>query len=180
MKAEVIVTKKNNRKVKEDELIEIADKITFEDLFKYEEIHIAGGEPMLISERVVEMIHRLRLQGYQGKIYLHTAMSHRLNTYWACKMLFEEVDGVIYTINWGKLEVVRRELADLRRLDQFFKDSGREGKTDILYLNDRVYDEGYAKTLGYKWAAVRCFKDLFKESPFPEGDIVFYDLEAEG
>ena len=63
MRARVIVTKKCNRKCKGccNERLGLIDKVSFEDLFKYEEICITGGEPMLMSERVVEMIHRLRL-----------------------------------------------------------------------------------------------------------------------
>ena len=64
MRARVIVTKKCNRKCKGccNERLGLIDKVSFEDLFKYEEICITGGEPMLMSERVVEMIHRLRLR----------------------------------------------------------------------------------------------------------------------
>lgn len=182
MKVNVIVTKKNNRKGKDPELelvgLGVFDKIGFGDLFQYEEINIVGGEPMLISERVVEMIHRLRLQGYQGKIYLYTATSHKLNTYWACKMLLDEVDGVTYTVNYGKMESVKRDLADLRRLDHYFKESERSGKLDTLYIDEHVYDKSYVNTLEYKWAAV--FEKVEKAPLFPEGKTVFYDLEAEG
>lgn len=83
MRARVIVTKKCNRKCKGccNERLGLIDKVSFEDLFKYEEICITGGEPMLMSERVVEMIHRLRLQGYTGKIWLYTASSRKLKSY---------------------------------------------------------------------------------------------------
>ena len=59
MKARVLVTKKCNRKCKGccNETLGIIDKISFEDLFKYDEICITGGEPMLLSDRLVEMIH---------------------------------------------------------------------------------------------------------------------------
>ena len=63
MRARVIVTMKCNRKCKgccNEHLGEI-NRVVFEDLFKYDEISITGGEPMLMSERVVEMVHRLRL-----------------------------------------------------------------------------------------------------------------------
>lgn len=182
MKVNVIVTKKNNRKWKDPELelveLGVLEKIGFDDLFQYEEISIVGGEPMLISERVVEMIHRLRLQGYQGKIYLYTATSHKLNAYWACKMLLDEVDGVIYTVNYGKMESVKRDLTDLRRLDHYFKESGRSGKLDTLYIDTRVYDSDYVDTLEYKW--VEIFEKVEKAPLLPEGKTVFYDLEAEG
>lgn len=55
MRARVIVTMKCNRKCKgccNEHLGEI-NRVDFEDLFKYDEICITGGEPMLMSERVV-------------------------------------------------------------------------------------------------------------------------------
>lgn len=130
MRARVIVTKKCNRKCKGccNERLGLIDKVSFENLFKYEEICITGGEPMLMSERVVEMIHRLRLQGYTGKIWLYTASSRKLKSYWACKMLIDAVDGITYTIHHGKMETVKRDLTDLRHLDTYLKESDRSGK----------------------------------------------------
>ncbi len=184
MKARVLVTKKCNRKCKGccNETLGIIDKISFEDLFKYDEICITGGEPMLLSDRLVEMIHRLRLQGYTGKIWLYTANSHRLATYWACKMLIDEVDGITYTVHHGKMETVKRDLADLRRLDTYLKETDRSGKSDRLYIDSRVYSEEYVKSLMYKWDEVKPLKWIESgDCPVPEGEeVVFYDLEAEG
>ena len=162
-----------------DRLVIIRDK--HEDLFKYEEICITGGEPMLMSERVVEMIHRLRLQGYTGKIWLYTASSRKLKSYWACKMLIDAVDGITYTIHHGKMETVKRDLTDLRHLDTYLKESDRSGKSDRLYIDSRVFNQDYVDSLSYGWAVVKSLKWSMDDCPLPEGEeLVYYDLEAEG
>lgn len=183
MRARVIVTKKCNRKCKGccNERLGLIDKVSFEDLFKYEEICITGGEPMLMSERVVEMIHRLRLQGYTGKIWLYTASSRKLKSYWACKMLIDAVDGITYTIHHGKMETVKKDLTDLRHLDTYLKESDRSGKSDRLYIDSRVFNQDYVDSLSYGWDVIKSLKWSMDDCPLPEGEeLVYYDLEAEG
>lgn len=186
MKGRVIVTKRCNRKCKGccNDYLGIVDKVSFRDLFKYEEIILTGGEPMLISERVVELIHRLKFEGYQGKIWLYTANSRRLGKYWAVEMLLDEVDGITYTVHYSKKEEkLRIDLSDLRRLDQYFANNAfsREGKSDRLYIDSRIYSQEYVDSLKYKWEEVRSLE--WKENgdcPLPEGEeLVFYDLEDE-
>lgn len=144
-------------------------------------ICITGGEPMLMSERVVEMIHRLRLQGYTGKIWLYTASSRKLKSYWACKMLIDAVDGITYTIHYGKMETVKRDLTDLRHLDTYLKESDRSGKSDRLYIDSRVFNQDYVDSLGYSWDVIKSLKWSMDDCPLPEGEeLVYYDLEAEG
>lgn len=48
-------------------------EVNFKNLLKYKELVITGGESMEIAPRVVEMIHRLRANGYKGKIWLYTS-----------------------------------------------------------------------------------------------------------
>lgn len=187
MKGRVIVTKKCNRKCKGccNDYLGLVDKVDFDSLFQYDEIIITGGEPMMISERVVEMIHRLKFSGYQGKIWLYTASSRRLNRYWAVEMLIDEVDGITYTLHYSsKEDKLKRDLTDLRRLDQYLADHAwsREGKSDRLYIDSRIYNQEYVDSLKYKWAVVKPleWKDN-GDCPLPEGEeLVFYDLEAEG
>lgn len=188
MKGRVIVTKKCNRKCKGccNDYLGLVDTVQFEDLFKYDEIIITGGEPMLLSERVVEMIHRLKFGGYKGKIWLYTADTSKLRFgYWAVEMALDEVDGITYTLHYTKKESkLKSDLANLRRLDQYFADHAwsREGKSDRLYIDSRIYNQEYVDSLRYKWAAVKPLE--WKENgdcPLPEGEeLVFYDLEAEG
>ena len=187
MKAKVIVTKKCNRRCRgcSTRALGIVDKVSFEDLFQYEEIHITGGEPMLMSDRCVEMVHRLRLSGYTGKIYLYTADARRVGTYWAAGMLIDEVDGVVYTVhNHSDKEKLKDTLRVLRRLDKYLNDHAKEraGKRDRLRIDSALYDDEYVKTLSYKWAEVAPLKwERGGLRELPEDEVyVFYDLGAEG
>jgi organic radical activating enzyme len=188
MKARVIVTKKCNRRCPgccNRKHLGNVDKVAFDDLFKYDEISITGGEPMMvsISARVVEMVHRLKMGGYKGKIWLYTAYSHKVETYWGSKMLVDEVDGITYTLHYSSdMKKLRADLTDLRKLDHFLRTLDRAGKSDRLYIDSRVYDQEYVDSLKYNWAVVKPLewkKD--GDCPLPEGEeLVFYDLEAEG
>ena len=183
MKARVIVTMKCNRKCVGccNKYLGEINRVAFEDLFKYDEISITGGEPMLMSERVVEMVHRLRLQGYTGKIWLYTANSRKLKSYWACKMLIDAVDGITYTVHNGSMGTVKSDFIDLRRLDTYLKESDRSGKSDRLYIDSRVFNQDYVDSLRYSWAVIKSLEWRMDECPVPEGEeLVFYDLEAEG
>jgi hypothetical protein len=139
------------------------------------------GESLLMSERVVEMVHRLRLQGYTGKIWLYTANSRKLKSYWACKMLIDAVDGITYTIHNGDMGKVKSDLIDLRHLDTYLKESDRSGKSDRLYIDSRVFNQDYVDSLRYGWAVIKSLEWRMDDCPLPEGEeLVFYDLEAEG
>lgn len=94
--------------------IENVPQVKFEDLLKYEELVLTGGEPMMIGARVVEMIHRLRVQGFDGKIWLYTA---ELNTKrWADKAALREVNGITYTFHF---EYTQRDIMFLKRLSKY-------------------------------------------------------------
>lgn len=178
MKARVIVTTRVKRK-DENVAPESIPAVGFNDLFKYDEIAITGGEPMIISERCVELVHRLRLQGYKGKIFLYTSNSHRLNRYWAVSMLIDEVDGLVYTVRDNKnFDKMKSDFVDLRRLDKYLTESERSEKEDRLYIDSRVYRAEYVESLEYGWKEVKPFVDTDKDTPEGE-DVIYYDLEGD-
>lgn len=178
MKARVIVTTREKRN-DEGKTPEGVSVVKFEDLFNYDEIAITGGEPMVIAERCVELLHRLRLQGYKGKIFLYTANSHRLGRYWAVDMLIDEVDGVIYTVRDNKnYDRLKSDFTDLRRLDKHFVKSCRKDKADKLFIDSRVYRADYVESLNYEWKEIKPFIESEKDKPEGE-DILFYDLEGD-
>ena len=178
MRARVIVTTREKRK-DENVAPEGIPAVGFNDLFKYDELILTGGEPMVICERLVELVHRLRLQGYKGKIYLYTANSHRLNRYWAVEMLIDEVDGITYTVRDNKnYDKLKSDFTDLRRLDRYLSLSNREGKEDRLYIDSRVYSAEYVESVEYKWQEIKPFVE--SEADIPEGeDIIYYDVEGD-
>lgn len=177
MKARVIVTTRVKRK-DEPKAPEGIPVVKFEDLFNYDEIGITGGEPMVISERCVELVHRLRLQGYTGKIILYTANSHRLGRYWAINMLIDEVDGIVYTVRDNKnYDKLKSDFTDLRRLDKWLRETGRV-KPDKLLIDSRVYKTDYVESLEYSWQEIQPFVEGDNDTSEGE-DIIYYDLEGD-
>ena len=179
----VFITEKCNRRcrscIKKD--MRAMKRVSFEELKDYEEIIIAGGEPMLISERCVEMVHRLRFQGYQGKIYLYTSDASKVGKYWGADMLIDEVDGIIFTLYYSsKKDRLKSDLRSLRKLDKFLKSKDRSGKEDRLIMDSRVYTSEYAGSLK-GWSEILSQKMTACKCVIPEGEeCVYYDLEAEG
>jgi len=77
MRARVIVTKKCNRKCKGccNERLGLIDKVSFEDLFKYEEICITEGLKdlgfrQIRREKVTERCVKPEYQGYKYRVIL--------------------------------------------------------------------------------------------------------------
>ena len=179
----VFVTENCNKKCRSciKKTLRTLKRVSFEELKNYDEIIIAGGEPMLISERCVEMVHRLRFQGYQGKIYLNTADASKVGQYWGADMLIDEVDGIIFTVHYSsKKDRLKSDLRSLRKLDKFLKSKDRTGKTDTLIMDSRVYNSEYAGSLK-GWSEIRSEEIKACKCVIPEGEeCVYYDLEAEG
>ncbi|WP_312432736.1 4Fe-4S cluster-binding domain-containing protein [Lacrimispora sp.] len=155
--------------------------VNFEDLLKYKELVITGGEPMMIGARVVEMIHRIRQSGYAGKIWLYTA---ELNVQrWADKMVLQEVDGITYTFHY---EYSQRDITLLKRLTGHIKELNKTGG-----LNSRSFrlliDRRLEKEIDWKdikipgvWDEVRLLKWKDDECPLPDNEeLIYYDLERE-
>lgn len=184
MRGKVLITRKCNKRCKgcKRNSREIQE-VSYEDIKKYDELIITGGEPMMISERGVELIHRLRFQGYIGKIYLDFADASKVGKYWGADMLIDEVDGIIFSLHFSaKKERLKTDLRRLRRLDKFMKEHDRSCKNDILLIDSRVYTPEYAKSFVGGWKEVKAleWKELNSLRKSIDEEIVFYDLEAEG
>lgn len=160
-------------------------EVKFEDLLKYEELVITGGEPMLIASRVVEMIHRLRVAGFTGKIWLYTS-SLKVGR-WADKAVLKEVDGITYTLHFKPSQI---DLRDVRKLSEFIRDNldnQNHNRSDRLLIDSRCYNDevlsiietGTDGSWGH-WTSVQSLKWRDDACPLPEGkELVFYDLEKE-
>lgn len=182
--ARVIVTYKCNRKCENccNEHIGNVPEVQFEDLMKYEEIVITGGEPMLIAPRVVEMVHRLRTNGFTGRIWLYTA-TFNVN-HWAHKMLIKEVDGITYTVH---SPTSRKDISCAAKLNLYIRDNldnQHNSRSDRLLYDSRSWacmDEIMADTKdGNHWSKIKSLKWKEDECPIPENEeLLFYDLEKE-
>lgn len=176
--ARVIVTYKCNRKCENccNEHIQDVPEVQFEDLFKYEEIVITGGEPMLIAPRVVEMVHRLRDKGYKGKIWLYIATFDK--RHWAHSMLIRDVDGITYTFH---VNYTNRDISMLRDLTELLNSGGFPGSYRLMVDSRVMRDISLQDIKGIrKWTEVKSLIWRVDECPVPEHeDLLFYDLEKE-
>lgn len=178
----VVVTRKCNKRCRGcvTRTLDDIQKVTFEDLMGYEDILITGGEPMLMSDRCVELVHRLKLKGFSGKIFVSFSDASRVGRYWAASMLIDEVDGIIFTLhNNSSKDKLKNELRSLRKLDKYLKEHDRRGKADILYIDKRIFNEEYKSSLAGGWSLIEP-QEWVKDIKVDHAEYVFYDLEAEG
>lgn len=160
-------------------------EVKFEDLLKYEELVITGGEPMLLAPRLVEMIHRLRANGYKGKIWLYTSCIKTAR--WADRAVLKEVNGITYTLHHKPSQT---DLRDARKLNKFILDNldnRTHERSDRLLIDRRCYTDEVLSIIELDaegawghWASVKSLKWKEEECPLPEGEeLVFYNLEIE-
>lgn len=160
-------------------------EVKFEELLKYEELVITGGEPMLLSPRVVEMIHRLRAKGYTGKIWLYTSQIKTAR--WADRAVLNEVDGITYTLHHKPSQA---DLSAARKLSKYILDNldnRTHERSDRLLIDSRCYTVEVLRIIGSDdhnpldhWESVKSLKWKDEECPLPVGEeLVFYDLEKE-
>lgn len=186
-RARVIVTYKCPRQCENccNEHIGNVPEVKFEDLLKYEELVITGGEPMMLAPRVVEMIHRLRANGYKGKIWLYTSSVKTAR--WADRAVLKEVDGITYTLHHKPSQ---NDLRDARKLSKYIQDNldnRKHERSDRLLIDSRCYTEEVLSIIGLDtedswghWTSVKSLKWKNDECPLPEGEeLVFYNLENE-
>jgi organic radical activating enzyme len=155
--------------------------VKFEDLLKYKELVITGGEPMEIAPRVLEMIHRLRTSGYKGKIWLYTS---RIKTArWADRAVLQEVDGITYTLHH---KPSKNDLSDARKLNKFLLENRKHDRSDRLLIDSRCYTEEVLSIIGLydtgtkHWSSIKSLVWKDDECPLPDNEeLVYYDLERE-
>lgn len=159
-------------------------RVQFSDLLKYKELVITGGEPMTLAPRIVEMIHRLRVHGYIGKIWLYTSCIKTAR--WADRAVLKEVDGITYTLHNKPSQV---DLRDARKMNKYILDNldnRTHERSDRLLIDSRFYTEEVLSIVGLydtgtkHWTSIKPLKWKDDECPLPDGDeLVFYDLEKE-
>lgn len=188
MKARVIVTYNCPRHCENCCNVHIGNvpEVKFEDLLKYEELVITGGEPMLLAPRVVEMIHRLRENGYEGKIWLYTSCVKISR--WADRAVLNEVDGITYTLHHMPSQ---DDLRYARKLSKYIldnQDNRNNKRSDRLLIDSRCYTVEVLQFIGSDdynpldhWTSVKPLKWKDDECLLPENEeLVFYDLEKAG
>ena len=178
----VLVTRKCNKRCRGCVTKKLNDieTVSFKDLMGYQSILITGGEPMLMSDRCVELVHRLRLQGFTGKIMLSFSDASKVGRYWAADMLIDEVDAIFFTLHYNSSkDKLKADLKNLRKLDKYLKEHDRRGKDDILYIDKRIFSEEYKQSLKGGWKLILPM-EWVNDIQVDKCDYVFFDLEAEG
>lgn len=141
MKARVIVTLDCNKNcvgcVNKDEDFKSPKVLTrVDDLLKYDEIIITGGEPLLIPEKVYEFITLLNIKKkYRGRIYLYTSYFPKEKAI-ACQSIMTQIDGLTFTLHAVSTD---KDITELKQLSESnflkqFKD-----KSFRLFIDDRLY-----------------------------------------
>lgn len=155
-------------------------EVKFDDLLKYEEVVITGGEPMMIGARVVEMIHRLRASGYKGMIWLYTADLNANR--WPDKAVLREVSGVTYTFHY---EYTQRDISVLKRLTEYLSKIDTSNMHNRLIIDSRLLHELNWEDIipgmgAGAWDCVRWLEWKNDECPIPNNEeLLFYDLEKD-
>lgn len=186
-KARVIVTYNCPRQCPNccNEHIGDVPEVKFKDLLKYEELVITGGEPMLLAPRVVEMIHRLRAQGYTGKIWIY--MSAVKTAKWAHRAVISEVDGITFTLHHKPSPIDLRDVGKLSKCILENLDNRTHERSDRLLIDSRWYNDEVLSVLGLgaadargHWTSVKALEWKDDSCPLPDGEeLIFYDLEKE-
>lgn len=171
--ARVIVTFGCNRKCPgccNSQLPEYRTIHSDEELMKYQEIVITGGEPMLIPGKVLEFINRMWDKGYRGKMYLYTSL---WNGKGISKEILKELDGFTFTLH---AECTDADIIALKNLSN----SGILQNKDFgsrLIIDKRVYDRYDLSNINFsRWDVIRKLEWKEKYSPAPNEDLLVYAL----
>lgn len=176
----VIVTYDCNRKCENcfNKCIENIPKVRFEDLLKYKEIVISGGEPMIIGDQVVELIHRLKDSGYKGMIWIYTS-DLRIGR-WPDKAVLREVNGITYTLHY---EYTQNDISNLKRLSSYLlkidtTNMHNQLIIDLRLINEFDWEDIIPKMGIDSWDCIRWLN--LKDEKLPEmsdKELLFYDLQ---
>jgi organic radical activating enzyme len=179
MKARVIVTALCNRHCpnccNQQEIFDTAARIkSTKELLAFEEVIITGGEPMLISNKVIMFLHELRYHfRYTGKIYIYTALYNE-----TLKMDYREllkyIDGIHYTVHFEALD---KEISELRDLSQMLPKRSR--LSFRLSIDTRLYGKYDFSNIDFSaWSVVRRMIWLDKCKLPDDKKLLIYDLEG--
>lgn len=146
-------------------------KVTnIEELLKYEEIIVTGGEPMLVLSDVLALVSTLKVLGYAGRFYLYTA-------FWKPNFkniaILDEFDGITFTIHAEASD------ADIIALKHLSKESILKSAnfSSRLIIDSRVYDKYDLSNIDLKnWDVVRKLQWKDKCEPAPNEELIEYLL----
>lgn len=144
------------------------------DVLDYDEIIITGGEPMLIWDRVYNLIVFIRDAGYCGRIYLYSAL-YNWHLERAYSLILDIIDGLCFTVH---NEAKDREIMELKELSESSMLEDNKNKSLRLHIDSRLYDSYDFSNIDFSnWTVVRKLKWL-ENCPLPENEELFlYQLK---
>lgn len=141
------------------------------ELLKYDEIVITGGEPMLIVEQTINFKSKLAQMGYIGKTYLYTAYFDGCNLYH--HDIINRVDGITYTIH---AEANDSDILALKML------SRQDVLSNLYYssrliVDSRVYDRYDLSNIDLtNWDVIRKLEWKDKCEPAKHEELLYFPL----
>ena len=171
--ARVIVTFGCNRKCHGCCNIQLPEhKVIFsdEELMKYQEIVITGGEPMLIPGKVLEFLNCIWEKGYRGKTYMYTSF---WNGKGISKEILKELDGFTFTLH---AECTDTDIMALKNLSNsgILQNSNFNSR---LVIDKRVYDRYDLSNINFsRWSVIRKLEWKETCSPASNEDLLVYEL----
>jgi hypothetical protein len=107
-----------------------AERVMLDSVRGYDEVLITGGEPMLDPDRTAGIIHTLRENNPDAKIYLYTALYRP--QIWT---LFHMVDGIQFSLH---AEANCQDICDFIEFQTELRLRSLEGKSLRLYIDNRI------------------------------------------
>jgi len=143
-----------------------------QELLKYKEIIITGGEPMLMPTELNEFITRLKgINDYKGKIFLYTALFDALNE--RHRKVLSRVDGITYTIH---SEASDNDIKLLKWLS-CLSILGSAGFSSRLIIDNRIYDRYDFSNIDLtNWDVIRKLQWKDHCEPAPNEELVEFLL----
>ena len=134
-----------------------------EDLMRYEEVMITGGEPVLVPFLSHGVAANLRARNYIGKILLYSATFER-DLY---ERITPLIDGIHFTLH---AEATSRDIFDFMAFQDWVRHSKISGHLSIrAYIDPRVQGEVVIRPSVFKRLEVKPWIDE-GECPLPEGE----------
>jgi hypothetical protein len=172
-KARVLITKKCDRDCdgccnKSSILDSMKDITDLQILQEYQVIMITGGEPILVPEKLMDLLHWLdEHMEHTTPIYLYSARYDRK----IYEKIMSLINGLHFTLH---AEANDEDIADLKALSLFLKGYGRHHQSLRLAIDTRVYSRYDLSNIDLSaWSVVRKMTWL-KDAPLPAGEELLY------
>ena len=166
-KARVIITESCHRNcpncanTQSRTIAAIKNLYSIEELDRFDEVIITGGEPMLVPDEVAALIQEIRKQKSTRKIFLYSAAIFDMQEF---TDIVDIVDGLHYTIHSPAsnkdiqdFQLVQSILAEFRGQEKSFRLYIQEGVQQNILLNTSV------------WSRIE-LKPWQEDCPIPEGE----------